>query len=232
MNFTNELIEATILKRYKRFLSDIKLSSGEIINAHVPNTGRMDTCWEPGWKVYLSHHDNPKRKMKYTLELTSNGDTLIGVNTAFTNKIALEALENKLIPELANFDQVYPERKVLDSRIDFYLESTSTNETAFVEVKNATLVKDKQVLFPDAVSVRGQKHIRDLIELKSQGHRAAMLYVVNREDALSFSTADEIDPIYGKLLKEAQSLGVEIYAYSCKITPQEITLTRKLEVKL
>lgn len=231
MKFQTELIEAKIIKRYKRFLSDIELPSGEEICAHVPNTGRMDTCWEPGWRVYLSHHDNPKRKLKYTLELTDNGATLIGVNTSFTNKIAHEALQNKLIPELAEFDQIFPERKVLDSRIDFYLE-TSDGATAYVEVKNATLVKESKALFPDAVSTRGQKHIRDLIELKKQGHRTAMLYVVNREDAKTFSPAEDIDPVYSSLLRDAHSKGVEIYAYSCKLNSKEIVLHKKLEIIL
>ena len=192
----------------------------------------MDTCWEPGWTVYLSHHPDPKRKLKYTLELTSNGDTLIGVNTSFTNKIAKEALENKVISELSSFDQIYPERKVGDSRIDFYLESSSKNLSAYVEVKNATLVKKNRALFPDAVSTRGQKHIKDLMKLKEEGHRAAMLYVVNREDANSFSVAEDIDPEYARLLREAQKKGVEIYAYACDITPKAITLSRKLDVVL
>ena len=232
MEFSKDLIEAKLLKRYKRFLSDVELKDGTVINAHVPNTGRMDTCWEPGWTVYLSHHPDPKRKLKYTLELTSNGDTLIGVNTSFTNKIAKEALENKVISELSSFDQIYPERKVGDSRIDFYLESSSKNLSAYVEVKNATLVKKNRALFPDAVSTRGQKHIKDLMKLKEEGHRAAMLYVVNREDANSFSVAEDIDPEYARLLREAQKKGVEIYAYACDITPKAITLSRKLEVVL
>lgn len=232
MEFSKDLIEAKLLKRYKRFLSDVELKDGTVINAHVPNTGRMDTCWEPGWTVYLSHHPDPKRKLKYTLELTSNGDTLIGVNTSFTNKIAKEALENKVISELSSFDQIYPERKVGDSRIDFYLESSSKNLSAYVEVKNATLVKENRALFPDAVSTRGQKHIKDLMKLKEEGHRAAMLYVVNREDANSFSVAEDIDPEYARLLREAQKKGVEIYAYACDITPKAITLSRKLDVVL
>ena len=232
MEFSKDLIEAKLLKRYKRFLSDVELKDGTVINAHVPNTGRMDTCWEPGWTVYLSHHPDPKRKLKYTLELTSNGDTLIGVNTSFTNKIAKEALENKVISELSSFDQIYPERKVGDSRIDFYLESSSKNLSAYVEVKNATLVKKNRALFPDAVSTRGQKHIKDLMKLKEEGHRAAMLYVVNREDANSFSVAEDIDPEYARLLREAQKKGVEIYAYACDITPKAITLSRKLDVVL
>lgn len=230
MKFEKELIKSVIRKRYKRFLSDIELPDGSIINAHVPNTGRMTACWEPGWEVYLSHNPHPKRKLKYTLELTSNGNTLICVNTNLTNKIAKEALELKLIPELASFDKIAPEQKILDSRIDFYLESTSTGESAYVEVKNVTLVEDGVAFFPDAVSTRGQKHLKDLIEIKKMGYRAAMLYVVNREDAKFFSPADKVDPIYGELLRQASSQGVEIYVYSCKLSDKEIILDKKMDI--
>lgn len=232
MEFQTKLIEATILKRYKRFLSDIELSNGEIINAHVPNTGRMTACWEAGWTVYISHHPDPKRKLKYTLELTSNGSTLIGVNTSLTNRIAQEALENKLIPELAQFEVIRPEQKILDSRLDFYLETDSGSETAYVEVKNVTLVNDGIALFPDAVSTRGQKHLTDLIKIKKMGHRAVMLYLVNREDARVFSPAKDVDPVYANLLLEAKKQGVEIYVYSCKLSSKEITLDKKLEIAL
>lgn len=232
MDFQTELIEATILKRYKRFLSDIELKNGEIINAHVPNTGRMTACWEPGWKAYISHHPDPKRKLKYTLELTSNGKTLIGVNTSLTNKIAAEALEQKLIPELAMFDVIVPEQKILDSRIDFYLENSAKSESAYVEVKNVTLVEDGVALFPDAVSTRGQKHLKDLIEIKKMGHRAVMLYIVNREDATVFSPAKLVDPLYSELLQSAKEQGVEIYIYSCKLSAKEITLDKKLDLAL
>lgn len=232
MNFKQDLIEATILKRYKRFLSDIELPSGEIINAHVPNTGRMTACWEPGWKVFISYHPDPKRKLKYTLELTSNGKTLIGVNTSLTNKIAHEAIELALIPELAAFDIIKPEQKILDSRIDFYLESTLSDETAYVEVKNVTLVEDGIALFPDAVSTRGQKHLRDLIQIKQMGHRAVMLYIVNREDAKVFSPAKLVDPVYADLMVQAHAQGVEIYVYSCKLTHKEITLDKKMDIAL
>lgn len=232
MKFKTPLIKATILKRYKRFLSDIQLPSGETICAHVPNTGRMTGCWGENWSVYLSESDNPKRKLKYTLELTDNGETLIGVNTSITNKIAMEALTNKLIPELAEFDNIIPEQKILDSRIDFYLTTKDEEKSAYLEVKNVTLVENKVALFPDAVSTRGQKHLSDLMEIKKMGHRAIMLYVVNREDADIFKPAEQVDPIYAKLLKEASQNGVEIFVYACKLSPQEITLIRKLEINL
>lgn len=232
MKFNQPLIEATILKRYKRFLSDIELSTGEVICAHVPNTGSMTSCWEKGWKVYLSESDNPKRKLKYTLELTDNGESLISVNTSLTNKIVMEALETKAIEEVSDYEQIKAEKKVLDSRIDFYLTSDGKPDL-YLEVKNVTLKTDQDLVqFPDAVSTRGQKHLKDLIELKKQGNRAVMLYVVNREDAKMFTPADHIDPEYGKLLREANAAGVEILAYQSKLSPNEIKLSNKIPIGL
>lgn len=232
MIFNPPLIEAKILKRYKRFLSDIELKSGEIICAHVPNTGSMTSCWDVGWNVYLSKSDNPKRKLPYTLEMTHNGKSLISVNTALTNKLVKEALDLKKIHELSDYDQIKPEKKVLDSRIDFFL-TTQGLPDAYVEVKNVTLKAAEDIVqFPDAVSTRGQKHLKDLIQLKEQGHRAVMLYVVNREDAKKFSPADQIDPEYGKLLREAKAKGVEILVYQSKLTPLEIVLEKKLPIEL
>ncbi|MBT4791266.1 MAG: DNA/RNA nuclease SfsA [Halobacteriovoraceae bacterium] len=232
MKFKSKLIKATIQKRYKRFLSDIELPSGEIICAHVPNTGSMKTCWEPGWSVYLSQSDNPKRKLKYTLELTNSGNALICVNTGMTNKIVHEALLADKITELTGYDNIKPEQKILDSRLDFYLTGEEKPET-YVEVKNVTLLGDnKRALFPDSVTTRGQKHLKDLIKIKKQGARAIMFYLVNRQDVDSFSPAIDIDPVYASLLKEAQESGVEILVYQTKITEDEITTANKLPLVL
>lgn len=231
MHYESELIEATIEKRYKRFLSDITLKNGEQVTAHVPNTGSMKTCWEPGWKAYLSKSQNPKRKLPYTLELTHNGESFISLNTSATNKIVKEALEKGLIKELKEFDQILPEQKIFDSRIDFMLKNAS--EKAFVEVKNVTLKQEKGVAsFPDAVTTRGQKHLRDLIKIKEQGDRAVMLYVINRSDVSRFVVAKQIDPTYAKLLKEAEQKGVEILTYQTKISPQEIIISKKIPYSL
>ncbi len=232
MKYKTKLIEATILKRYKRFLSDIELKSGEIVCAHVPNTGSMTSCWEPGWKAYLTHSDDPKRKLKYTLELTHNGESLISINTGMTNKLVKEALDNKVIKELSAYSEIKAEQKVLDSRLDFFLTNENLPD-AYVEVKNVTLKQDSnRALFPDAVSTRGQKHLKDLIELKSMGHRAVMLYVVNRTDVKSFEPAIEIDPTYSKLLLEAKKAGVEILAYQSEITIEEIKIKKPIKVIL
>lgn len=232
MKFDKPTSKAIILKRYKRFLSDIKLSSGEVVNAHVPNTGSMTNCWEEGWKVLLTKSDDPKRKLKYTLEMTHNGDTWISVNTSMTNKIAKEAIELDYIKELKGYKELKAEKKVYDSRIDFFLSDHKSKSDCYVEVKNVTLNKGDRAIFPDSVSTRGQKHLKDLMKLKSEGYRACMLYIVNREDVISFSPAKEIDPEYARLLKEAKQNGVEILAYQTTLNDSGITVSKKLKVVL
>lgn len=221
----------TILKRYKRFLADITLDSGETIVAHVPNTGSMKTCWEPGWKVLVSESDNPERKLKYTLEMLHNGQTWIGVNTSNPMKVVIEALKNKVISELSQYDNIKPEVKIGDSRIDLLLKNNS--EECFVEIKNVTLLGENAVaLFPDAVSERGSKHLQELIKIKQNGRRAAMLFVIQREDVNHFSPAHLIDPEYAKNLKEAYQNGVEILCYQCELTTESITLKNRLDFSL
>jgi len=237
MKFNNPTETAIIHKRYKRFLSDIELSTGEEVVAHVPNTGSMKTCWGEKWKVLVTKNDNPKRKLKYTLEMTHNGESWICVNTGMTNKLVTEALENDVIFELLGYPEVKPEKKILDSRIDFFLSGHADKPDCYVEVKNVTLKgddigKDRFVLFPDSVTTRGQKHLRDLMKIKKSGLRAAMLYVVNREDVNVFSPAKDIDPEYARLVAEAKEVGVEIFVYQCKLNEEEIVLTKRLDIKL
>ena len=211
-------------------MADITLSNGESIVAHVPNTGSMTTCWEKGWTVYVSQSNNPKRKLAYTLELTDNGHSLISVNTSVTNKIVKEALINQEIPEFEGYTDIFPERKINDSRLDFYLEGHSKMNT-FIEVKNVTLIgKNSEALFPDSKSVRGQKHLLELINLKKKGYRTVMFYLVNRMDVDSFSPAKLIDPTYYLYLKDAVNNGVEVLAYQTNITTHEITISKRLEV--
>ena len=232
MKFDTPLIPGKILKRYKRFLADIELENGEVITAHTANTGSMKTCWEPGWNVLLSFHDNPKRKLKYSLELTNNGNTWICVNTSLPNKMAAEAIQNETVKELIGYKTLKPEAKIGKSRIDILL-SNEGEDPCYVEVKNVTLLgENKRAIFPDSVSTRGQKHLEELISLKEQGIRAAMLYVVNREDVDSFSPADDIDPTYGELMRKAEKAGVEILAYQCHVGPDEVKLEKSLPVIL
>lgn len=231
MKWESPLAEAIILKRYKRFLADINLNE-TFLTVHVPNTGSMQSCWEPDWKCAVSTSSNPKRKMAHTLELIWNGHSWIGVNTANANKLARLWLTRGELPELQDYSIVVPEKKTGESRIDFYLEGHPTLPPCYVEVKNVTLRVNDGAQFPDSVSERGQKHLRELMDLKRQGFRAAMLYVVQREDVTSFSPADNIDPAYGKLLREASALGVEILVYQCKMGLMELTLGRSLPLDL
>lgn len=231
MKWEHPLLVAVLLKRYKRFLADVNVD-GEFITAHVPNTGSMTACWEPNWKCALSVSDNPNRKMPHTLELTHNGETWIGVNTANANKLAHKWLKEKLIPELADYSAIQPEKKIGDSRIDFYLEGHATLPPCYVEVKSVTLKLDGLAQFPDAVSERGQKHLRELMDLKKQGFRAAMLYIVQREDVSSMKPAASIDKKYAQLLKEAHAAGVEILVYQCTLSLNEIGFGKALPFHL
>jgi len=239
MKYPSELICGKILKRYKRFLADIELENGEIITAHTPNTGSMKTCWEPGWPVLLSYHDSPKRKLKYTLEMTHNGSSWINVNTSLTNKIAQEAVEKNLIKELVGFEYLKPEVKVGNSRLDFVLFNGPTdninkaNEKCYVEVKNVTMLSEvNKAIFPDAVTERGQKHLKELMDIVEKGHKAAMLFVINREDVSSFSPATEIDPQYTQLLKNAHQAGVLILPYQSRLSENEVIIAKRLPFEL
>lgn len=226
-----QLIKGKLLKRYKRFLADIELENGELITAHVPNSGAMTSCIEPDCTVYVSFHDNPKRKLKYTLELTCINGTLICTNTMHANKIGIEAIQNDKIPELLGYESIKPEQKYGEnSRIDILLENK--NEKCFVEIKSVTLKLGDSLAFPDAVTSRGTKHLHELINMKKQGHRAVMLYIANREDSQKFRIANEIDKLYYKSLKEAISSGVETLVYQSKIDTKNIVLAKKLELNI
>ena len=231
MKWSEPLIEATILKRYKRFLADIDMG-GKTVIAHVPNTGSMQSCWEPNWKCALTLSKNPDRKLPHTLELIHNGESWIGVNTGNANKLAKIWLTQNLLPELAGYTVVVPEKKIGLSRIDFYLEGHAFSPPCYVEVKNVTLKLLGQAQFPDSVSERGQKHLKELIEIKKSGLRAAMLYVVQREDVATFVPAESIDPEYAALLRLAAHSGVEILVYQCRMGLQELSLGRSLPFEL
>lgn len=227
MKFEKPTVKGKILKRYKRFLADIELPNGEVIVAHCANTGSMATCWEAGWEVLLTHHNDPKRKLQYSLELTHNEKTWICVNTALPNKMVLEAIKNGTIKELQGYDIIKPEAKIGQSRIDVLLTKNS-GEQCYVEVKNTTLWFDGDGVFPDAVSERGQKHLRELTALAKSGIRACMLYVINRTDVKNFRPADHIDPTYGKLLREARAAGVEILPYMSSLDETQVSLTHSI----
>ncbi len=232
MKFEQRLTPGTIIKRYKRFLADITLENGQEITAHVPNTGAMTSCWAADQKVLLSSSDNPKRKYRYTLEMTYSGKSWVGVNTMRTNKLAIEAIKNETIKELCGYALIKPEVKIGDSRIDLCLTDDENSSKCYVEVKSTTLLSDdgNWVMFPDAVTKRGQKHLEELIKIKQMGDRAVMLFVVQREEAKQFKVAAEIDPNYSALLKEAQEKGVELLAYQCQLSKNEIIVRKKIPI--
>ncbi len=221
-----KLYRGKLIKRYKRFLADIILDSGEEITAHVPNSGAMTSCIEENCPVWVTFHDNPKRKLKYTLELTKMQDILICTNTGVANKIAIEAIKNGTIKELQGYSSLTPEQKYgINSRIDILLENE--NEKCYVEVKSVSLKLNDYLAFPDAVTTRGKKHLDELVSMVKEGHRAVMLYVIQRTDNLPFSIAKEIDPKYNEALKEAMNSGVEVLVYQSDITLEEINLKKK-----
>ena len=228
MRFKKPTLFGTLIKRYKRFLADIKLENGEIITAHCANSGSMKTCAEPGWKVMVSDSQNPKRKLQYTWELVYNDKCWIGINTQIPNKLALEAIGHARIPELTGYSSINTEQKYSkNSRIDLLLEKK--DEKCFVEVKNVTLVENEIYLFPDAVTERGFKHLNDLQEMKRKGHRAVMLYIIQRRDGKIFKPCYEIDPKYAKKLEEVFNNDVEILPYVASVSPKEIIISHKVD---
>lgn len=227
--YTYPTLEAGILlKRYKRFLADIQLTSGETIVAHCPNTGPMTGVCAVGSPVWVSRSDNPKRKLPYTWEMIQVRDrkpTWVGINTSLPNRVVKLALEQQLIPELANaYRDIRPEvpyGKDKKSRIDFLLTDTTATRPIYLEVKNTTLAEGEVALFPDTVTVRGQKHLRELMALVPQS-RAVMLYFINRDDCTHFAPGDSADPAYGELLREAVEKGVEVLPCRFDVTPEGI----------
>ena len=230
MRFKSPLLRGTLIQRYKRFLADVRLANGEVVTAHCTNTGSMMGCKEPGSEVYISRSDNLNRKLLYTWELIRADNTWVGINTMHPNKLVPEAVTAGVIEELCGFDNIRREVKVsAHSRLDLCLEGKNGN--CFVEVKNVTLAVDGAAAFPDAVSERGTRHLKELMRLKRQGHRAAIVFVIQRADCDSFRPADEIDQEYGRWLRRAIKAGVEALPYRAKVTPKEIFLTEKIAMK-
>lgn len=227
-----ELIPGKLLKRYKRFLADVKLETGEIVTAHCPNTGSMKGCCEPGRPVYLSLHDNPNCKYKYTWELIAMPTSLVGVNTLVPNRLVYKAIAQKRIPELSEYDIIQREVKIsAHSRIDLMLTGRN-GDHCYVEIINCTLVTEGIAQFPDAVTTRGLKHITDLEKLVDDGHRCMMFYFIQRMDAQVFRPADHIDPQYGRGLRQAVKNGIEVLAYDVRIDMQDIELNQNISCEL
>ena len=226
------LIQGTLVKRYKRFLADVELKSGEVVTAHCPNSGTMKACCESGRPVYLSFHDNPKRKLKYTWELIEMPTSLVGVNTLVPNRLVAQSIAAGMVAGLNGYDNITREVKTADhSRLDILL-SKGDKTRCYVEVKNCTLVKNRVALFPDAVTLRGRKHLVELQSLLSAGFRCVMFFMIQRMDADIFQPADHIDPAYGRELRHAVDHGVEILVYDTRINLETITLNRKIPYRL
>lgn len=219
------LIPGRLIKRYKRFLADIELETGEVITAHCPNTGPMTGVAIPNSLVWVSKSDNPKRKLAYTWEMIQIGSTWVGTNTALPNRVVKLALQQQLLPELAHqYSTVrseVPYGKDKKSRVDFLLTG-DTQQAIYVEVKSVTLSTGNLALFPDTVTTRGQKHLVELGDLIPDA-KAVMLYFINRGDCDTFAPSDRCDPQYGELLRQAIAKGVEVLPYRFEITPQGIS---------
>lgn len=232
LNFEKPLVKATIIKRYKRFLADVVLEDGREVTAHCPNTGSMRTCWSPNDVVYLTYNPSPKRKLDYTWDYTQTKAGLIAINTMRPNRVVEEAIVNKKIPELKQYDHLRREVKYGEnSKIDLLLEDDSKNK-CWVEVKNVTLFDQGRLLFPDAVTKRGLKHLHELTKQVEKGDRAVMFYLINRSEGDVFSPAGDIDPEYTKALKTAEKNGVEILAYRTKRTLEAITMGSPVKVDI
>jgi sugar fermentation stimulation protein A len=231
MNFDPPLVEGRLLRRYKRFLADVELDDGRVVVAHVPNTGSMRACSTPGSLVWLAVHDDPRRSLAFTLEIVRAGRVLVGVNTSRTNALVEAGLRRGAIPRLAGYLEVRREVRVGESRLDLHLRGPGARE-AFVEIKHVSLVEDGIACFPDAVTVRGRKHVRELAELAARGTRAVLLFAVERADGRHLAPADHVDPLYGAALREAEAAGVEVLAQRVRVTPRGLALAGSVPVRL
>lgn len=230
MQLPQPLIEGRLVRRYQRFLADVELADGTLVTAHTPNTGSMRQCAVPGHKVLLSRSDNPQRKLAWSWELVEVNGCWVDINTHRANRVVEEALNNDQIAGLQGYT-VRPEFPYADSRIDFMLEGPG--EKVLLEVKNVTLCCDEKVAcFPDAVTARGQKHLRDLMAAVGERWRSVIFFLVQRSEAQAFAPADHIDPEYGRLLRLAQVGGVDAMAYKTIVNCQETCLAKPLKLLL
>ncbi|MEJ2587237.1 MAG: DNA/RNA nuclease SfsA [Deltaproteobacteria bacterium] len=225
------LLEGTLVRRYKRFMADVRLKNGHVITAHCPNSGSMRGCSEPGRPVRISRQNSPKRRLKYTWEMIHMGTSWVGVNTLVPTRLIHASIETGKVGPLSGYPIIRREVPYGEnSRVDLLLENGK--DKCFVEVKNCTLVEDTIAFFPDAVTARGLKHLVELQNEVAHGHRSVMFYLVQRMDAKGFGPADRIDPAYGQELRRAVRNGVELLAYDVDIDIEGIRLNRKLKAIL
>ena len=229
MQFTKSLIKGKLIKRYKRFFADIKLKK-KVITAHCPNTGSMMGLLKEGNEVLISKNDDPKRKLKYTLEIIKVKKNLVGVNTHFANKIVYHGLTNILIKELINNDYIKSEVFFdKETRFDFLIEKNK--QKIFFEVKNVTLFRDKKIAeFPDAITTRGTKHLKTLIKATKKGYKTYLLFLIQIQDIEHFKIAKDIDKEYYENYLLAKKAGVNFLAYRCKISAKEIKIEKKISI--
>ena len=231
MQFSPPLETVTLLRRYKRFLADVERSDQTVITVHCPNTGTMLSCSTAGSKAAISLATNPGRKYPHTLEMVKANDIWVGVNTSRTNSLVAEAIHEGQIAGFAKAATVTREVTIAaHCRLDLHISQPS-GET-WMEIKNCSLAEEGCALFPDAVSLRGQKHLRELTLLARAGKQAAIFFLVQRADTDHFRPADRIDPVYGQLLREAEIAGVTILAYQAEVSPTGIAVTNRLPCQL
>ena len=237
MDLPHPLFEGRLVKRYKRFLADVELAGGEVVTAHCPNPGSMMGLWEPGLKVWLSKSDNPKRKLAHTLELMEIEGLLVGIHTGRPNGIVAESIAAGRVPELSGYATLRGEVKYgTNSRINILLEGPARG-LCYVEVKNVHLARPDgpnpgAAEFPDSVTARGAKHLEELSGMVADGHRAVMMFCVQRMDCDRFTTAADIDPTYDAALRKAQAAGVELLCRVCDITLERISLEHPIPIVL
>ena len=229
MNFENKLISGLFKKRYKRFFVDVKINN-QTITAHCPNTGSMYGLLKEGNRVWVSKSNNPKRKLKYTLEVIEDNKSKVGINTHFANKIVLHGLQNNLFKEFKGISDITPETKFgNNTRFDFLI-SNKKNKT-FIEVKNVTLSRKKGLAeFPDAVTTRGLKHINELVNAGKKNYKIFILYLIQRNDCETFTIAKDIDPNYALALSKAVKNNLNILCYDCKFSLKGIKVNKQIKI--
>ncbi len=232
MRFPSPIVEAKFLRRYQRFFADFELPDGTVVTAHCANPGSMKTCLVPGATSWLTTTDNPKRKLRYTWQVVELEGERVFVNPALANDVVVAAIREGALTEFSDYSLVEREVRVSENtRIDLVLKGPAP--TCFVEVKCATMAAgDGAAAFPDSVTTRGTRHLRELMQLKASGLRAMLFYCVSRERASAVKPADDIDPLYGAALREAVAAGVEVLAYACAISTEGVRLARRVSLRL
>lgn len=230
LRFEHDLIRGTLLRRYKRFLADVQLANGEVVTAHTANPGAMAGLTTPGREVALSHHPNKGRKLPYTWELLRMGRRWVGVNPIRSNALVAEAISRDRVPSLSGYARLRREQRCGDSRLDLLLDRPQ--QRCWVEVKTATMMAGRLALFPDAQTERGRRHLRTLEQAARAGDRAVLCFVVQRSDVDAIAPADDIDPEYGRILRQVARRNVELLGLRSRVGLRQITLSSAVPIEL